>query len=59
MREGRRSAIGALAVIVFATLTTVGRGAQQPGTAGAEVEDRGGPHPLDRCSSQLRWNPGS
>ena len=20
---------------------------------------RGGPHPLDRCSSQLRWNPGS
>ena len=24
---------------------------------GSEV--RGGPHPLDRCSSQLRWNPGS
>ena len=22
-------------------------------------ELRGGPHPLDRCSSQLRWNPGS
>ena len=22
-------------------------------------EARGGPHPLDRCSSQLRWNPGS
>ena len=20
---------------------------------------RGGPHPSDRCSSQLRWNPGS
>ena len=20
---------------------------------------RGGPHSLDRCSSQLRWNPGS
>ena len=25
----------------------------------ASVYDRGGPHPLDRCSSQLRWNPGS
>ena len=23
------------------------------------AEERGGPHPLDRCSSQLRWNPGS
>ena len=23
------------------------------------VEVRGGPHPLDRFSSQLRWNPGS
>ena len=22
-------------------------------------EERGGPHPSDRCSSQLRWNPGS
>ena len=21
-------------------------------------EERGGPHPLDRFSSQLRWNPG-
>ena len=26
---------------------------------GRLVEVRGGPHPLDRCSSQLRWNPGS
>ena len=25
---------------------------------GAEVRHRGGPHPLDRFSSQLRWNPG-
>ena len=25
----------------------------------ADKDDRGGPHPLDRCSSQLRWNPGS
>ena len=24
-----------------------------------EYQERGGPHPLDRCSSQLRWNPGS
>ena len=24
-----------------------------------DVTARGGPHPLDRCSSQLRWNPGS
>ena len=23
------------------------------------LNQRGGPHPLDRCSSQLRWNPGS
>ena len=22
-------------------------------------DDRGGPHPLDRFASQLRWNPGS
>ena len=26
---------------------------------GSDLERRGGPHPLDRCSSQLRWNPGS
>ena len=25
----------------------------------AELDVRGGPHPSDRCSSQLRWNPGS
>ncbi len=24
-----------------------------------EQLDRGGPHPLDRFASQLRWNPGS
>ena len=24
-----------------------------------EGPTRGGPHPSDRCSSQLRWNPGS
>ena len=24
-----------------------------------EIKQRGGPHPSDRCSSQLRWNPGS
>ena len=23
------------------------------------LQDRGGPHPLDRFASQLRWNPGS
>ena len=26
---------------------------------GYDLDLRGGPHPLDRCSSQLRWNPGS
>ena len=31
-----------------------------PAYASTRVEAaRGGPHPLDRCSSQLRWNPGS
>ena len=29
------------------------------GASGTSARTRGGPHPLDRCSSQLRWNPGS
>ena len=28
-------------------------------TKSAKGANRGGPHPLDRCSSQLRWNPGA
>ena len=28
-------------------------------TLKVDLSRRGGPHPLDRCSSQLRWNPGS
>ena len=35
-------------------------GARLPADAAVAVAaSRGGPHPLDRCSSQLRWNPGS
>ena len=32
-----------------------GRRLSQPGAS--QRETRGGPHPSDRCSSQLRWNP--
>ena len=39
MHEGQRSVMGALAVIVLAVVSTVGPGAQQPGAAGAQVED--------------------
>ena len=35
----------------------IGRGLRTAVVVGVAM--RGGPHPSDRCSSQLRWNPGS
>ena len=41
-------------VVVVAILATIPAVAEAVPYAG-----RGGPHPLDRFGSQLRWNPGS
>ena len=44
------------------TLTILGFGLserRQRSLATTNAAERGGPHPSDRCSSQLRWNPGS
>ena len=48
----RQVVAAAAAAAIFVLLTS---------TAFAQTtraEERGGPHPLDRFSSQLRWNPG-
>ena len=49
--------IGTLGVIIGALIAGLFTWFAQRSEARRQNDQRGGPHPLDRFSSQLRWNP--